>query len=179
MVHYPIRSGREINVVVVIEEPWTDAAWDCPGDGGVLADRISDWPDLPRRLVGTAQNWRKWALCAVDPDGPWTRGRVALLGDAAHAMLPFAAQGGAMAIEDAAVLARLLAEGDGSVAERLARYAELRRPRVRAVVDLARRNGTIYHLAGPAAAARDAAMRIMGADRILARMHWIWGWRDT
>jgi salicylate hydroxylase len=178
MVHYPIRAGREINVIVAIEEAWTDDGWDTPGNGADLLARLSDWPEHPRRLAGLAAAWRRWALCAVDPDGRWAAGRIALVGDAAHAMLPFAAQGGAMAIEDGAVLARLLATGQGTTADRLAAYVRLRRPRVKAVVDLARRNGTIYHLAGPMAAARDAAMRLMGPRRVLERMDWIWGWRD-
>jgi salicylate hydroxylase len=178
MVHYPVRSRREINVIVAIEEPWVEETWDVPGDGAVLERRLAGWPDPPRRLVAAAATWRKWALCGVDPSGPWTRGRVALLGDAAHAMLPFAAQGAAMAIEDAAVLARLLCGDAGTVDSRLARYAAVRRPRVAAVVELARRNGAIYHLSGPAAIARDAAMRLMGPRRVLRRMDWIWRWTD-
>ena len=106
---------------------------------------------------------------------------MALLGDAVHAMLPFAAQGAGMAIEDAAVLAKALSEGAGdnaaSIAAALKRYGRLRRARVGRVQRTARRNGTIYHLNGPAALARDWFIRAIGPRRMLARQDWIYDWR--
>jgi salicylate hydroxylase len=108
-----------------------------------------------------------------------------LLGDAAHAMLPFAAQGAGMAIEDAAVLAKCLGETVGetqnehgpAIAVAMQRYARLRRPRVSRVQRAARQQGRIYHLTGPAAFARDLAIRAMGPRRMLARQSWIYDWR--
>src|SRR6201999_2126176 len=95
------------------------------------------WHAIPRMLVGAVDGWRKWALFTVSSGGPWSNGAVALLGDAAHAMLPFAAQGAAMAIEDAAVLAKCLAEraseGPAAFPAALQRYSQLRRPRVSSV----------------------------------------------
>lgn len=178
VVHYPIRGRSAVNVVVAVDEAWTDQGWDVVGDAAALRVRLDGWPPGARDVVSRPDRWRKWALCAVPGQGPWARGRVALAGDAAHAMLPFVAQGGAMAIEDAAVLARRLSETDRPVAERLAAYVQDRRPRVEAVAEAARRNGRIYHLAGPAAAVRDIGMRVLGPDRLAARMRWIWGWRD-
>jgi salicylate hydroxylase len=113
--------------------------------------------------------------------GEWTDGTVALLGDAAHAMLPFAAQGAGMAIEDAAVLANCLGETQNergpTMAVAMQRYARLRRPRVSRMQRAARQQGLIYHLAGPAAYARDLAIRAMGPKRMLARQGWIYDWR--
>jgi salicylate hydroxylase len=93
-------------------------------------------------------------------------------------MLPFAGQGAAMAIEDAAVLAQCLGEAanDGAAAA-LARYSGLRVARVARVQELARRNGRIYHLGGAAALARDLAIRTIGPQRLLARQGWIYDWR--
>jgi salicylate hydroxylase len=106
---------------------------------------------------------------------------MALLGDAAHAMLPFAAQGAGMAIEDAAVIANCLGEDIGENADRiaaaLARYTELRRARVTRIQRLAERNGQIYHLKPPVALARDLVMNAMGARRLMARQDWIYDWR--
>ena len=131
-------------------------------------------------MIGAVDGWRKFALFTV-PDGfRWTDGAIALLGDAAHAMLPFAAQGAAMAIEDAAVLAKSLAGCDQSgpsIAAALQRYARLRRSRVARIQRTARGNGRIYHLTGPLALARDLAIRALGADRLLARQNWIYDWR--
>ena len=96
-------------------------------------------------------------------------------------MLPFAAQGAGMAIEDAAVLARCVAEvqneGGPAIAAALQRYARERRPRVARVQRMAKRNAAIYHLSGPAAFARDLAMKAIGARRLLARQNWIYDWR--
>jgi salicylate hydroxylase len=103
-----------------------------------------------------------------------------LLGDAAHAMLPFAAQGAGMAIEDAAVLAKCLAGTADSAARiptALKRYTGLRRARVAQVARTARRNGKIYHLSGAAALARDLYIRVIGPQRMLARQDWIYDWR--
>ncbi len=104
---------------------------------------------------------------------------MALLGDAAHAMLPFAAQGAGMAIEDAAVLAQCLGDSqrDDSASAALARYTALRRARVARVQRLAQQNGRIYHLKGAAALARDLVIKAMGPRRMLARQDWIYDWR--
>ena len=95
-------------------------------------------------------------------------------------MLPFAAQGAGMAIEDAAALAKCLAglgKNPADIPPALKRYTRLRRSRVARVQRAARRQGRIYHLAGPAAFARDLAIRAMGAQRVLARQDWIYDWR--
>ena len=132
-------------------------------------------------IIGAIDEWRKWALFTVPGGGEWSNGAIALLGDAAHAMLPFAAQGAGMAIEDAAVLAKCLGETQNerapSIALAMQRYARLRLPRVTQVQRAARQSGRIYHLTGPAAAARDLAIKLMGANRVLARQDWIYDWR--
>jgi salicylate hydroxylase len=95
-------------------------------------------------------------------------------------MLPFAAQGAGMAIEDAAVLAKCLGEAGEStaaIAAALKHYGRLRRPRVTRVQRAARRAGRIYHLTGPMASARDFIIRKMGTERLLARQDWIYNWR--
>jgi salicylate hydroxylase len=178
LVHYPIRAGREVNVVAIIDDDWIDLRWDAPGDGSVLDRIFNGWSADARRLIEAPEGWRKWALAAAPSGTAWARGRTVLIGDAAHAMLPFVAQGGAMAIEDAAVLARLLADGLGDVPQRLAAFERSRRSRVLRVGSTASRNGTIYHLGGFAAEARDAAMRWLGPAGMSSRMDWIWGWRD-
>ena len=132
-------------------------------------------------LIGAVDEWRKWALFTVPGNGAWTDGAIALLGDAAHAMLPFAAQGAGMAIEDAAVLAKCLGaihdEGGPAIPNAMRRYAQLRRPRVMRLQRAARQSGRIYHLTGPAAYARDLTIKAMGPRRMLARQNWIHDWR--
>jgi salicylate hydroxylase len=183
LVAYPIAEARQINVVAVVPGTWNRPGWSAPGEASEIkgAFALAQWPAMARMMVGAVDGWRKWALFTVPPGADWTAGAVALLGDAAHAMLPFAAQGAGMAIEDAAVLAKCLGKGAGEnaagIAAALKHYARLRRPRVTRVQRAARQAGRIYHLAGPAAYARDLAIQTMGAKRMLARQAWIYDWR--
>jgi salicylate hydroxylase len=182
LVAYPISGARQINIVAVVPGTWNRPGWSAPGDGNELRNVFSSptWPGPARMMIGAVDGWRKFALFTVPDGGQWTSGAVALLGDAAHAMLPFAAQGAGMAIEDAAVLGKCLAglgEDPADIPAALKSYGRLRRPRVARVQRAARRQGRIYHLAGPAAFARDLAIRAMGAQRVLARQDWIYDWR--
>jgi salicylate hydroxylase len=133
-------------------------------------------------MLGAVDVWRKWALFTLPGGGEWTSGTIALLGDAAHAMLPFAAQGAGMAIEDAGVLAKTLSgqplETAKQIAAALKRYARLRRSRVAQVERAARQQGRIYHYTGALALARDLTIKTMGSRRMLARQNWIYDWRS-
>jgi salicylate hydroxylase len=135
---------------------------------------------LPRitELIGGADGWTQWPIRTMPAPGPHARGAAVLIGDAAHAMLPYAAQGAAMAIEDATVLARYIADTTVPMSGRLARAAAERAARTAAVADFANRNGRIYHLPRGLAWARNAAIRGLGGARILQRSAWIYGWHD-
>jgi salicylate hydroxylase len=183
LVVYPISGGRQINVVAIAAGTWNRPGWSAPGESSEIKNTFTapQWPGPARMMISAIDEWRKWALFTVPDGGEWSEGAIALLGDAAHAMLPFAAQGAGMAIEDAAVLAKCLGEGGGEsvagIAAALKRYGKLRRARVRRVQRAARRNGTVYHLSGPAALARDLFIRSIGPQRMLARQDWIYDWR--
>jgi salicylate hydroxylase len=183
LVAYPISGARRINVVVIVSGTWNRPGWSAPGDGLELkaAFDASRWPAPARMMIGAVDDWRKWALFTVPEGIGWTSGTMALLGDAAHAMLPFAAQGAGMAIEDAAVLARVMSEGTmetaAQVTAALKRYARLRRRRVRRVQRTAEKQGRIYHMSGAMALARDMAIKTLGPRRMLARQSWIYDWR--
>jgi len=183
LVAYPISGARRINVVAIVPGTWNRPGWSAPGDGNEIkaAFATSRWPATARMLIGAVDEWRRWALFTVPDNGAWSEGAIALLGDAAHAMLPFAAQGAGMAIEDAAVLAKCLSasagENTADIPAALKRYGRLRRARVLRVQRAARRSGRIYHLTGALALARDLTIKAMGADRMLARQDWIYDWR--
>jgi salicylate hydroxylase len=183
LVAYPVSGGRQVNVVAIVPGTWNRPGWSAPGDEVELkgAFAASHWSGPARMMIGAVDSWRKWALFTVPDGGDWTSGAIALLGDAAHAMLPFAAQGAGMAIEDAAVLAKSLSEGPtetaAQIAAALARYARRRRARVARMQQAARSQGRIYHLGGPFALARDLTIRALGPTRMLARQNWIYDWR--
>jgi len=183
IVAYPISGARQINIVAIVPGTWNRPGWSASGDGRELKAIFdaTHWPGPARMLIGAVDTWQRWALYTMPEDVEWTSGSCALLGDAAHAMLPFAAQGAAMAIEDAAVLAKVLSENPldtgKQVSAALKRYARLRRPRVVRVQHTARKNGRTYHLAGPLALARDLAIRTVGPKGLMARQRWIYDWR--
>lgn len=180
IVHYPIRAGREWNIVAIVEDPWHDESWSVPADRAEVARvfglSTNRWPALARTLLGLPEHWTKWALCGFDADFDWSSGAVTLLGDAAHATLPFAAQGGGMAIEDAEVLARTL-RGAPNVASAFHAYETLRKPRTRAIVDQAAKNGRIYHMPDGLAFFRDTTLKLGPGSRLTDRMEWIYGWK--
>ncbi len=177
LVHYSLRGDAMVNIVAVLREARVPADrqdfWSMLGDPAVLAQHFAGWHRLARGLVAAAPEWRCWPLFDRAPLPAWNAGPVALLGDAAHPILPFFAQGAAQAIEDAAALAAALAE-PGSVSARLAAYSARRIARATRVQDEARRLGRIYHLAGPAAFARNLAMRGLGSARLLQRYDWLY-----
>ncbi len=183
LVAYPISGAKQINVVAIVPGTWNRPGWSAQGDANEIKSAFASqrWPATARMLIGAVDEWRRWALFTLPDLGEWSSGAVALLGDAAHAMLPFAAQGAGMAIEDAAVLAGCLSQSTGDniagVPAALKRYGRLRRGRVLRVQRAARQQGRIYHLTGPLALARDLAIKAMGPQRMLARQDWIYDWR--
>jgi len=183
LVAYPISAARQINVVAVMPGTWNSPGWSTAADVNEIkyAFATAGWPGPARMMLGAVDEWKKWALFTLPDGGEWTDGAVALIGDAVHAMLPFAAQGAGMAIEDAAVLAKCLgegaSEGAAGIAAALKKFARLRRSRVARVQRTARQQGQIYHLGGPAAVARDLAIKAISPSRLLARQDWIYDWR--
>lgn len=166
LVCYPLPQRRQINLALFMPSRSADAENTQP--------RITGGGKRVARIVAAATGkWRPWALNTVSLDH-WTRGNVALVGDAAHAMVPFQAQGAAMGIEDAAVLAPLLAE-KATAAEAFEAYETVRRPRAMAVAAVSARNGTIFHLPWPASLGRDLVMRAQGSRGHLRRLGWIYG----
>ena len=174
LVHYPVRGGREVNLVAVTRDrARRDEAWTTRGDPAELARRFADAPAPgPQLIAGVGEVWR-WALYDRPPRPRWSRGRATLLGDAAHPMLPFLAQGAAVAVEDAWVLAARLGEGAPPEAA-LARYEADRRARTARVQAWSRRNARLFHLPPPAARLLFGAAALAGDPA--ARFDWLYGW---
>jgi salicylate hydroxylase len=177
VVHYPVRCGREIAVVVVVSEERASRDWSAEVLPAWVAERTRLFHPALRGMLAAAPQWRKWSLHALPVPASIAKGPVALLGDAAHPVLPFLAQGGVMALEDAAVLAREIAASPAEVPLAFARYQTARLQRVARVASASYRNGQIYHLGGPMAAARNATMQLMGGRRLIESYDWLYGWR--
>jgi salicylate hydroxylase len=176
VVHYPVRAAREIAVVVIRQEAWRETGWSAPVEAALVADATRDLAPMLRRLLAAGGNWRRWALFEAAPASAWSRGVVALAGDAAHPVLPFLAQGGCLALEDAVTLGCVLARS-AAPADAFRDYERRRRSRAAGVAAASRRNGRTFHLSGLGAAARNGVLRVLPPGRIMARYDWVYGWR--
>ena len=181
VVHYPVRRGEWLNVVAIVHgEVAAEAdSWDHAANAAELSARLADACQPLRHMIEAMQGWRLWALHDRAPmQGAHQQalGRVALLGDAAHPMLPYLAQGAGMAIEDAAELGhvlRLALDPTFDVPTLLRRYALNRWQRNAKVQARALRNGGIFHAEGLLQKARDASLKLLG-ERLLD-MPWLYG----
>jgi salicylate hydroxylase len=177
LVHYPVADGAMVNLVAVIEAGWRDRPgedqWDGEADRAALEAAFARWSKDADALIAAPRDWRAWPLRLRPALADLARGRIALLGDAAHPMLPFLAQGAGQAIEDAGVLAECLAATE-DVATALAAYTRRRAQRVARAQQESEEQARLYHMAGPLAAARDIAMRMLGPERLLRRYDWIY-----
>ena len=155
IVLYPLRGEDLINVVCHYDDDnYRHESWIAECSREEVLERYADWHESLLRLFAAADTWYKWALYDRDPIPQWTRGRVTVLGDAAHPMLPYLGQGACQAIEDGAVLATALSAEASDPLTGLARYERTRRPRASRVVLAARERGLSNHLTSPWAAWR-------------------------
>src|SRR5215469_3426658 len=176
LVHYPVRGGKLVNIVAFspalpgeVEESWSAA-----GRPDVFAAEFSGWDPRLEALIAAASYVGRWSVLDRAPLRRWVRGRIALLGDAAHPMLPFYAQGAGQAIEDAAALAVYLGTGPWDPPAALMRYERVRLPRASRVQEASRGRIAHHHLPdGPEQVARDAAFA--GEDP-LSHNDWLYGY---
>jgi salicylate hydroxylase len=155
IVLYPVRRDELINVVCHYDdEAYRHESWVTRCERAEVLERYRGWHESLLRIFSAGEVWYKWALYDRDPIPQWTRGRVTVLGDAAHPMLPYLGQGACQAIEDGSVLAMALAAEPEDPPAALARYERSRRPRASQVVLAARERGVSNHLASPLAAFR-------------------------
>lgn len=175
-VHYFVRAGRLVNFVAIFEQAtWTRESW---ADRGNVEDALAafdGWHPQVRTILHAVDETFIWALLDRAPLPRWTDGRVALLGDSCHAMLPFLAQGAAQAIEDAATLSACLAAGT-DIAGELRRYERLRIPRVSRIHAMSAENKRRFHMPdGPEQHERDAEMSAGATDWSHNAIAWIYG----
>lgn len=148
LVHYPLRRGELFNLVAVFHSNKYDEGWNTFGDTAELNERFAQAVPQVRELLGKIETWKMWVLCDREPVKNWSDRRVTLLGDAAHPMLQYLAQGAGQAIEDAVVLGEALRFTDGDVQEAFQKYQQARYLRTGRVQLTARFYGDIYHAAG-------------------------------
>ena len=179
IVHYPVRRGELVNFVAHRDtDAWTEESWTYECDRGELMEIFADWnPDL-LKLLESSERYYKWALYDRDPLESWGRGRITLLGDAAHPMLPYLGQGACMAVEDACILAEAIVRAPDDLEAALRDYERLRMPRTSRAQIGSRFRAQQNHLASPFARfRRDLRMAFtnrFGRDRSPNRGQWLY-----
>jgi 2-polyprenyl-6-methoxyphenol hydroxylase-like FAD-dependent oxidoreductase len=179
LVHYPVGGGADLNIVAVTAGGVTASSaarqgWNEPGSKADVLASFARWTKDAKSLLDQAEAWRGWSLYRLAGLKSWTAGPVTLLGDAAHPVLPYLAQGAGLAIEDAAALAACLAAEPSDPVSAFRRYERVRKPRAARVQRTARRFGLLYHLGVPLAQARNLILARRSEATALRRFDWLY-----
>jgi 3-hydroxybenzoate 6-monooxygenase len=174
LVHYPLRRGELFNLVVVFHSDRYEEGWDSYGDPTELHERFAEKCEPVRALLKKVESWRMWVLCDRPPIRNWSKGRITLLGDAAHPMLQYLAQGAGMAIEDAVCLANEIAAANGDYPAAFRKYQDLRYLRTARVQIMAKLYGEVYHANAVVRELRNKVLREWAAQGGID-MSWLYG----
>ncbi len=176
IVHYPLKGWKVFNLVVTYHRDLQEAITGRPVSREEVAQGFEHIHPKARQVIEHGEDWRLWVLCDRDPILNWVDGRVALLGDAAHPMLQYIAQGACMAMEDAVALSHCVEHFGDDIGNALQRYQEMRRVRTARVQMNSRLIGEyIYHPDGAKAAVRNSVMRSMTAGDWYRQLDWLYG----
>jgi salicylate hydroxylase len=173
LVHYPVGGGADLNIVAVTMGGSGRQGWGQPVSAADVLASFASWNREAKSLLERADAWRGWSLYRLAGLERWSAGPLTLLGDAAHPVLPYLAQGAALAIEDGLALAACLASAPDP-ASAFRRYEDLRRPRAARVQRASRSFGLLYHLGGPLAAARNFILARRREETALRRFDWLY-----
>ena len=177
LVLYPVNAGEAVNVVAIVRDEWHEPGWSAPGRPEELLAHYAQWPRVVRNLLGLPDRWLKWALYDRPRLRRWSRGPITLLGDAAHPMLPFLAQGAAMAIEDAYVLAERLGQSPERPDSAFRSYERQRRRRTARVQRSPASTAASITSGASLAWLRNRVLRGRGGQGLLRRYDWLYAWR--
>jgi len=172
---YPLRTGELYNLVAVFHSNRYEEGWDSYGDPAELHERFAQTCAPVRALLAKIESWRMWVLCDRPPIKDWSRGRITLLGDAAHPMLQYLAQGACMAVEDAVCLTDQAVATEGDYASAFRAYQQARYLRTGRVQIMARVYGEFYHAGGVAKELRNMMLGSRTPDDAMAGMEWLYG----
>src|ERR1700728_1528015 len=175
LVLYPLRTGDLYNLVAVFHSDRYEEGWDSFGDPAELHERFAKTCEPVRMLLNKIESWRMWVLCDRPPIKDWSRGRITLVGDAAHPMLQYLAQGAGMSIEDAVCLAEKVDTLRGDYPAAFRAYQQARYLRTGRVQIMARVYGEFYHAAGVAKELRNIMLGSRTPEDAMAGMEWLYG----
>jgi salicylate hydroxylase len=174
LVHYPLRTGELFNLVAVFHSDRYEEGWDSYGDPAELYERFAKTCAPVRTLLEKIESWRMWVVADRPPIKDWSRGRITLLGDAAHPMLQYLAQGANMAIEDAVCLAAQVVAQHGDYPSAFQAYQAARYLRTGRVQIMARVYGEFFHASGVAKELRNRMLGARSAEDHFAGVEWLY-----
>ena len=176
LVTYPVRNSETLNIVAVTHGRLDTHDWVHKADQTQLSELLESARNIADLGAVDKASWTIWPLNAVAPSGAWHHGRVLLIGDAAHGMEPFAAQGAAMAIEDGFAVGLAMSKHSDDVAEAFAHYRSLRLGRVLRVARRTEFNRWTYHQSGAGRLARNMFFKIRSPEAFFADLDWLYGY---
>ncbi len=174
-VQYPLRRGELYNLVAVFHSDHYVEGWNTEGDNQLLYSHFKGQQPQVMRMLERIETWRYWVLCDREPVKNWSKGRVTLLGDAAHPMLQYLAQGACQATEDAVWLAEKVAAQPDDLPAAFLAYEQQRYLRTARVQIMARVYGEFFHARGPTAELRDQMLGSRTADQAYESINWLYG----
>ncbi len=174
-VHYPLRRGELYNLVAVFHSDHYEEGWDAEGAKDVMWQHFKMQVPQVTRLLERIETWRMWVLCDREPVKDWSKGRVTLLGDAAHPMLQYLAQGACMATEDAVILAEKVAASPNDLPGAFEAYQQDRYLRTGRTQIMARVYGEFYHARGVTAELRNMAVGGRTTAQAYDGIAWLYG----
>jgi 2-polyprenyl-6-methoxyphenol hydroxylase-like FAD-dependent oxidoreductase len=177
LVHYPLRGGQQYNVVVTFHSRKTETWSITDGSQEEVLTYFTDIVPRARQLLSLPKSWRRWATADREPIAQWTFGRVTLLGDAAHPMLQYLAQGACMALEDSVTLGEAVRRSNGDLAAAFERYQRSRVTRTARVLLMTREMGRIYHAKGIERLVRNDLWKDRTPERFYDALEWLYGWK--
>ena len=177
VVHYPLREGHQYNLVVTFHSRKPEEWGVTDGSRDEVLSYFQGIGRKPRQLLDLPKSWRRWATADREPIGKWSFGRVTLLGDAAHPMMQYLAQGACMAMEDAVTLGEALKAERGDLARGFVRYEQARITRTARVVLMTREMGRIYHAKGVERLVRNDLFKGRTPERYYDAVEWLYGWK--
>ncbi|TCW85150.1 3-hydroxybenzoate 6-monooxygenase [Burkholderia sp. SRS-46] len=177
LVHYPLRGGRQYNLVVTFHSREQEEWGVREGSKAEVLSYFDGIHPLPHQMLDRPTSWKRWATADRDPAERWSAGRATVLGDAAHPMTQYLAQGACQALEDAVTLGAAVKETDGDFAAAFALYERVRIPRTARVLYSAREMGRIYHAKGVERSVRNALWVGRTQERFYDALDWLHGWR--
>ncbi len=177
LVHYPLRHGEQYNIVVTFHSTQPETWGVTEGSRDEVMSYFRGIADRPRQLLSLPKTWTRWSTADREPIGRWSFGRTTLLGDAAHPMLQYVAQGACMALEDAVTLGEAVRAEHRDWTRAFGRYERSRIARTARVVLSAREMGRLYHAKGVERLVRNDLWRGRTPDRFYDALEWLYGWR--